>query len=62
MTMRDPLDPGPIFEAFARGFLNNRPQLSPEAAKAAREKAHREDPRHKKALAKRRKRKRGGPK
>ena len=49
-----------VISAFAR--YSSRPRLSPEQVEAQRREAHRNDPRHQKALARRRKRKRGGPK
>lgn len=48
-----------VFRAVAN--FNRRPILTPEQRKAAEAKAHRENPKHIKALAKRRKAKRGGP-
>lgn len=49
-----------VFRAFAHYY--SRPRKTPEQIEAERREAHRNDPKHKKALAKRRKRKRGGPK
>ena len=49
-----------VFEALAR--YNRRPRLTPEQQKALDAERHRNDPKHKKALERRRKRKRGGPK
>lgn len=57
------MNPNDQFDAVFRAVanFNRRPILTPEQEKAAKAKAHREDPRHQKALAKRRKAKRGGP-
>jgi hypothetical protein len=49
-----------VFEALAH-YNRSRPK-TPEQIEAERAEAHRNDPRHKKALERRRKRKRGGPK
>lgn len=46
--------------AFA-SFYNRRPKLTPEQIEGQRIAAHKKDPKHIKALAKRRKAKRGGP-
>ena len=51
------------FDAVIRAFAhhNSRPAKTPEQVEAERREAHRNDPKHKRALAKRRKAKRGGP-
>lgn len=49
-----------VLAAYARH--NHRPRLTPEQIEAEKREAHRNDPRHRKALARRKKRKRGGPK
>ena len=51
------------FEAVLRAFArySSRPQLTPEQIEAQSREAHRNDPKHKKALERRRKAKRGGP-
>jgi hypothetical protein len=49
-----------VFEALAH--YNRRPRKTAEQIEAERREAHRNDPRHQKALERRRKRKRGGPK
>lgn len=49
-----------VIEAFAH--YNRRPRYTPEQQEAMRAEAHRKDPKHVKALARRRKRKNGGPK
>lgn len=49
-----------VFAAFAS--YNRRPRKTPEQVEAERREAHRNDPKHRKALERRRKRKRGGPK
>lgn len=52
-----------VFAAYARqSALQRQRQKSPEQIERERREAKRNDPRHMKALAKRRKRKRGGPK
>lgn len=41
---------------------NRRPRISPEEAERLKKEAHKKDPKHIKALERRKKRKRGGPK
>ena len=53
------------FDAVMRAVANfnrRRPRLSEEQRKAIELESHKKDPRHIKALKRRRKRKRGGPK
>lgn len=49
-----------VFDALAH--YNRRPRKTREQIEAEAREAHKNDPRHKKALERRRKRKRGGPK
>lgn len=49
-----------VIGAFAR--YNSRPRLTQAQIEAERAEQHRNNPKHIKALARRRKRKRGGPK
>lgn len=49
-----------VISAFAR--YNRRPQKTPEQIEAERIAAHKRDPKHIKAMERRKKRKRGGPK